>query len=153
MLALRHCYVTMSIQTPITKKVTLPAKKPLKALCEKRLQSSMFKKPSFYYFLEFHCKILNSYAIYRCKKMVKILNCYLNAKKSNGTLSKNAIFFGQPCTQLLSYICVYPKKTVFTLFVSVFDTYIGVLKSVKGNKNQFFYRLAEVKSSTVLNRN
>ena len=57
----------------------------------------MFKWPSFYYFLEFHCKILNSYAIYRCKKMVKILNCYLYAKKSYGTLSKGAIFFGHPC--------------------------------------------------------
>ena len=57
----------------------------------------MFKWPSFYYFLEFHCKILNSYAIHRCKKMVKILNCYLYAKKSYGTLSKDGIFFGQPC--------------------------------------------------------
>ena len=63
------------------KKVMLPAKKPLNALCEKRLQFSMFKWTSFYNFLEFHCKILNSYAIYRCKKMVKILNCYLYAKK------------------------------------------------------------------------
>ena len=43
------------------KKVTLPAKKPLNALCEKRLQSSMFKWTSFYNFLEFHCKILNCY--------------------------------------------------------------------------------------------
>ena len=83
------------------KKVTLPAKKPINALCEKRLQSSMFKWTSFYNFLEFHCKILNSYAIYRSKKMVKILNCYLYAKKSYGTLSKGAIFFGQPC------ICFY----------------------------------------------
>ena len=79
------------------KKVPLPAKKPLNALCENRLQSSMFKLTSFYNFLEFRCKILNSYAIYRCKKMVKILNCYLYAKKSYGTLSKGAIFFGQPC--------------------------------------------------------
>ena len=78
------------------KKVTLPAKKPLKALCE-RLQSSMFKWTLFYNYSEFHCKILNSYAIYRCKKMVKILNCYLYAKRSYGTLSKSAIFFGQPC--------------------------------------------------------
>ena len=53
----------------------------MNALCEKRLQSSMFKWLSFYYFLEFHCKILNSYAIYCCKKMVKILNCNLYAKK------------------------------------------------------------------------
>ena len=29
--------------------------------------------------------------------MVKILNCYLNAKKSYGTLSKSAIVFDQPC--------------------------------------------------------
>ena len=108
LLAFRHCYVTMSIERPIIKKntsrycsykkkVTLPAKQPLNALCEKRLQSSMLKWTSFYNFSEFHCKILNSYAIYRCKKTVKILNCYLYAKKSYGTLSKGAIFFGQPC--------------------------------------------------------
>ena len=71
----------MSIQRPITKKSYVTCKKPLNALCENRLQSSMYKLPSFYYFLEFHCKILNSYAIYRCKKMVNILNCYLDAKK------------------------------------------------------------------------
>ena len=82
LLAFRRFYVTMSIERPIIKKVTLPAKKPLNALCEKRLQSSMFKWTSFYNFLEFHCKILNSYAINRCKKMVKILNSYLYAKKS-----------------------------------------------------------------------
>ena len=29
--------------------------------------------------------------------MVKNLNCYLYAKKRDGTLSKGAIFFGQPC--------------------------------------------------------
>ena len=75
----------------------LPAKKPLNALCEKRLQSSMVKWTSFYNFLEFHCKILNSYTIYCCEKMVKIFNCYLNAKKSYGTLSKGVNFFGQPC--------------------------------------------------------
>ena len=69
------------------KKVTLPAKKPLNALYEKRLQSSMFEWTLFYNFLEFHCTILNSYAIYRCKKMEKILNCYLCAKKSYSTLS------------------------------------------------------------------
>ena len=56
----------------------------------------MFKWRSFYYFLEFHCKILNSYAIYRSKKMVKILKCYLYAKKSYGTLSKDAIFLANP---------------------------------------------------------
>ena len=98
LLPFRHCYVTMSIERPIIKKkVTLPAKKPLNALCEKRLQSSMFKWTSFYNFLEFHSKILNSYAKYHCKKMVKILNCCLYAKKSYGTLFKGAIFFGHPC--------------------------------------------------------
>ena len=81
----------------IIKEVTLPAKKPLNALCEKRLQSSMSKWTSFYNFAKFHCKILNSYAIYRRKKIIKILNCYLYAKKSYGTLSKGAIFFGQYC--------------------------------------------------------
>ena len=30
--------------------------------------------------------------------MVKILNCYLYAKESYGTLSKGAIFFGHPCS-------------------------------------------------------
>ena len=35
--------------------------------------------------------------------MVKILNCYLNAKKSHGTLSKGAIVFGQPCILLETY--------------------------------------------------
>ena len=30
--------------------------------------------------------------------MVTILNCYLYAKKSYGTLSKGADFFGQSCT-------------------------------------------------------
>ena len=57
----------------------------------------MFKWPSFYYFVEFHCKILNSYAMYCRKEMVKIFKCYLIPKKSYGTLSKGAIFFGQPC--------------------------------------------------------
>ena len=56
----------------------------------------MFKWTSFYNFLEFHSKIFNSYAIYRCKKMLKILNCYLYAKKSYGSLSKGAIFLANP---------------------------------------------------------
>ena len=56
----------------------------------------MFKWTSFYNFLEFHCKIFNSYAIYRFKKMVKILNRYLYGKKSYGTLSKGAIFLANP---------------------------------------------------------
>ena len=77
LLAFRHCSVTMSIQRPITKKSYVTCKKPFNAFWEKRLQSSMFKWPSFYYFLEFYYKILHSYAIYCCKKMVKILNCYL----------------------------------------------------------------------------
>ena len=98
------------------KKSYLTCKKPLNALCEKRLQCSMFKWPSFYYFLEFHCKILNSYAMYRCKKMVKILNCYLNAKKSYGTLSKGAIFFC-PTLYIHSRFCLLLVLQQFILAV------------------------------------
>ena len=43
-------------------------------------------------------KILHSYAIYCRKEMVKIFKCYLIPKKSYDTLSKGAIFLGQPCT-------------------------------------------------------
>ena len=35
--------------------------------------------------------------MYCRKEMVKIFKCYLIPKKSYGTLSKGAIFFGQPC--------------------------------------------------------
>ena len=108
MLAFRHCYVTMSIERPIIKKKSyVTCKKPLSALCEKRLQSSMFKWTSFYNFLEFHCKILNSYAIYRCKKMVKILNCYLHAKKNYGTLSKGALFLANVYNDAQSWTALF----------------------------------------------
>ena len=86
----------MSIERPIIKKSYVLAKKPLNALCEKRLQSLLFTWMSFYNFLEFHCRILNSYAIYGCRNMVKTLNCYLRAKKSYGTLFKGAIFLANP---------------------------------------------------------
>ena len=79
------------------KKLRYQQKKLLNALCEKRLQSSMFKWMSFYNFLEFYCKILNSYAIYRCKKNGKNFKLLSLCKKSYGTLSKGAIFFGQSC--------------------------------------------------------
>ena len=45
--------------------------------------------------------------------MVKILNCYLYAKKSYGTLSKGAIFLGQPCILVLSI----DKKYAFSEIV------------------------------------
>ena len=47
--------------------------------------------------MEIFNRILHSYAIYCHKEMVKILKCYLIPKKSYDTLSKGAIFFGQPC--------------------------------------------------------
>ena len=47
--------------------------------------------------MEIFNKILHSYAMYCRNEMVKILKCYLIPKKSYGTLSKDAIFFGQPC--------------------------------------------------------
>ena len=41
--------------------------------------------------------------------MVKVLNCLSLYKKSYGTLSKGAIFFGQPC---ISYSFVLFKKNL-----------------------------------------
>ena len=49
-------------------------------------------------------KTLHSYAMYCRKEMVKILKCYFIPKKSYGTLSKGAIFFGQPC---IIFSCPY----------------------------------------------
>ena len=89
----------MRIQRPITKKSYATCRKPLNALSEKRLQSSMFKWPSFYCFLEFHCKILNSYAIYHCKKMVKILNCYLYAKRVTALCLRVQFFLANPVSK------------------------------------------------------
>ena len=82
----------MSIQRPITKKSHVTCKKPLNALCEKRLQSSMFKWPSFYYILEFHCKILNSYKIYQYKKMEKF-NYVISMQKKVMALCLRVQFF------------------------------------------------------------
>ena len=51
--------------------------------------------------------------------MVKILNCYLHAKKSYGTLSKGAIFFGQPCicTSYYSYLEILLSSiSIYVLF-------------------------------------
>ena len=54
--------------------------------------------------MEIFHQILHSYAIYCRKEMVKILKCYLIPKKSYDTLSKGAIFFGQPC---IFFECCY----------------------------------------------
>ena len=47
--------------------------------------------------MEIFNKILHSYAIYYRKEVVKIFKFYLIPKQSYDTLSKGAIFFGQPC--------------------------------------------------------
>jgi len=47
--------------------------------------------------MEIFNKILHSYAIYCRKEMVIILKGYFISKKSYDTMSKGAIFFGQPC--------------------------------------------------------
>ena len=52
-------------------------------------------------------KSLHSYALYCRKEMVKILKCYLIPKKSYGTLSKGAIFFGQPCRNFMLTNSIY----------------------------------------------
>ena len=49
--------------------------------------------------MEIFNKISHSYAMYYRKETIKILKCYLIPKKSYGTLSKGAKFFGQPCSQ------------------------------------------------------
>ena len=54
--------------------------------------------------MEIFNKILHSYAMYYRKEMVKILKCYLIVKKSYGTLFNSAIFFGQPCKNLLDVL-------------------------------------------------
>ena len=48
--------------------------------------------------------------------MVKILNCYLYAKKSYGTLSKGAIFFSQPCINLASQIGYDSTNNAFIFY-------------------------------------
>ena len=93
---LRHNEYTKANYKKSYKKKLRHLQKPLNALCKRRSQYSMFKWPSFYYFLEFHCKILNSNAIYRCKKMVKILNCYLNAKKVMALCLRVQFFLANP---------------------------------------------------------
>ena len=65
--------------------------------------------------------------MYRCKKMVKILNCYLYAKKSYGTLFKGAIFFGQPCKYIYS-IAVRLAVSGFVPLSAANREYTGWLK-------------------------
>ena len=81
----------------------------------------MFKWTSFYNFLEFHCKILNSYAIYRCKKMVKILNCYLFAKKVMALCLREQFFLANPVYSidfcLIRFIIFAEKAWQFLLEV------------------------------------
>ena len=67
----------------------------------------MFKWTSFYNFLEFHCEILNSYAIYRCKKMVKILTCYLYAKKVMALCLRVQFFLANPVERIRNFTVRY----------------------------------------------
>ena len=57
--------------------------------------------------------------MYCHKKMVKILKCYLIPKKSYGTLSKGAIFFGQPC---ILPLCTLFEKKYLVIFKTYFST-------------------------------
>jgi len=54
--------------------------------------------------MEMFNKILYCYAIYCRKEIVKIFKCYLIPKKSYDTLSKDAIFYGQPCIFIMFII-------------------------------------------------
>ena len=110
----------MSIERPIIKKSYVTCKKTLNTLCEKRLKSLMFNWTSFYNFLEFHCKILNSYAIYHCKKVVKILNCYFYAKKVMALSIRMQFFLANPV--YLHFLCVmllYQLKIVSLMAISL----------------------------------
>ena len=73
--------------------------------------------------------------MYCCKEMVKILKCYLIQKKSYGTLSKDAIFFGQPC--IIVYILL-GKSKLGILLKEFILTYCSVemksLPTVKSNE-------------------
>ena len=50
--------------------------------------------------------------MYCCKEMVKILKCYLIPKKSYGTLSKGAIFFGQSCRKKTTVLYRFQKFSI-----------------------------------------
>ena len=52
-----------------------------------------------------------------CKEMVKILKCYLYAKKSYGTLSKGAIFLANPVYYIITLQPYLAKKSDKYLFV------------------------------------
>ena len=49
--------------------------------------------------------------------MVKILNCYLYAKKSYGILSKGAIFFGQPCISEITTVLILNPGVLHELII------------------------------------
>ena len=51
--------------------------------------------------------------------MVKILNCYLYAKKSYGLLSKGAIFISHPCTLLPDLLALVLLRVVVHYSVDV----------------------------------
>ena len=59
--------------------------------------------------------------------MVKILNCYLYAKKSYGTLSKGAFIFGHTCISSISKVIdQQPRGFEFEslrVTISFFDAY------------------------------
>ena len=64
-------------------------------------------------------KILHSYAIYCCKKMVKFFKCYIIPKKSYDTLLKGAIFFGQLCIwQTISSQYFYYRQSKTNVLIS-----------------------------------
>ena len=67
--------------------------------------------------------------------MVKILNCYLYAKKSYGTLSKGAIFFGQPCSFFDKNSVLLPTQYGFWRNHSTQHKIIDINTSVYDNIN------------------
>ena len=57
--------------------------------------------------------------------MVKILKCYLRAKKSYGTLSKGAIFFGQPCITCHTFSGIF-KFPIFESYSNISSHFLSL---------------------------
>ena len=72
--------------------------------------------------------------MYCRKEMVKILKCYLIPKKSYDTLSKGAIFFGQPCINITTFSFILPHMALSKCSTKTFEFYTIFFKATKNKK-------------------
>ena len=91
--------------------------------------------------------------MYCRKEMVKILICYLIPKKSYGTLSKDAIFFGQPCMISAGNTKISVSQAVSR---DVRNTFINFLHNcamkIKSHFEDVDQLIAKVKAVTIKNK-